>query len=99
MNLVDEFYREIDQLKRSGLLLGVLYKLNKQHEHFPFVYYEVVVLSFLCTIEEEKIIRVKEYIEQKYGINGMPAEKVELTTPHRIEVYLVKTRNGPNDSY
>lgn len=99
MNLIDSFYQEVEKLKKSGLLAGVLYKLDKSHAHFPFVYNEIVVLSFSETIEPEKILKVRDYIERVYGKDGIPADKVQLISPHRIEVSLVKVRSSASESY
>ena len=99
MKILDTFYQEIDNLKRSELLSGILYKLDKSHAHFPFVYNEIVVLSFVESIEAEKIIKVRNYIERVYGQAGLPADKVELISSHTIEVSLVKVRSTSYESY
>jgi RNA recognition motif-containing protein len=75
------------------------YKLDKSHAHFPFVYNEIVVLSFVESIEAEKIIKVRNYIERVYGMHGLPADKVELISSHTIEVSLVKVRSTSYESY
>jgi hypothetical protein len=93
MSTLTKLYEEIQELKARSLVCDIRYEIhNAKRADLPYTYHQVIVLTFLPSIEDEKIIRVRDYIEHVYGQKGLPVEQVEMRSSHVIKLYIIKSR-------
>jgi hypothetical protein len=90
MKTINDLYDEIENLKNKKLAEVVYLISNAQRADLPYVYYEQISLRFFSAVEEDKIIRVCKYIEDAYGKNGKPVEKVEMRGSHTVHIHVIK---------
>jgi hypothetical protein len=91
MSLLTKLYEELDRLLRSRLVEDVSFVIcNAPHAQAPGSYKDLVSIRFPSSVQDQKISRIRDYIEQEYGRSGLPVEKVELRSSHIIHIHILK---------
>lgn len=91
MGLLEKLYQELDMLKRKNLASDVTYIIsNAPYSNAPGSYFDLVSIRFPDSIEAQKIVEVKNYIQETYGKFGVPVEKVDLRSSHIIQIHIIK---------
>ena len=94
MKRLTELYQEIENLKTHNLVCDVKYRLSHvKRANLPYNYFETITITFPSSIDKEKILDVKDYIEHAYVKNGGGVEHVCLKSSHMIELCVVKSES------